>query len=189
MSTKFRNSIFGFNKDDVMEYVTSSKEALNRNEQLITELQSNVDELTATNKIYEDKLNEMTLKLSEATALLEDYTAREAVLTKLSESIGKLYLVAQANAKTIITSAEENARITDSIVSSNIAVAENVGEDLAHIEAELTEKTARFTKELEELKSKLEETKSNVDRNRSAISDSEAVLEDLIENVDAEIKI
>lgn len=189
MATKFRNSFFGFNKDDVMSYVLKTKETQNKNEQTIQELKTNVESLNTILKQKDEELLSLKDNLVAITEELEDYRSREAVLTKLSESIGKLYLVAQTNAKTIIDSAKENAIVTEAIVKDNLATAESTKNSLSNIEAELIEKTEKFTAELAQLKEKLEAAKSTVSNNNTEIKQSEAVLDNLIESVDAGLKV
>lgn len=189
MATKFRNSLFGFNKDDVMSYVLKTKDTLAKNEQTINDLKSSVESLNTTVKTKEDELSSAEATIAELSTQLDEYKSKEAVLTRLSESIGKLYLVAQANAKTIINSAKENAKLSEDLVVHNIETAENAENDLSHIEAQIIEKTSRFTKELDELKAKLEDTKNKVKQNRTTITQSEQILDDLVESVDAGLKV
>ena len=189
MSNKFRTGFFGFNKEDVLAFVLSSKEKLNSNEREISALKETIDALSHENVEYRDKLEVLSVKAADMESQLEDYISKEAAITRLSESIGKLYLVAQANAKTIIDSAKSSTDISKRIVSENIAAAEGAGSDLSEIEAELKAKTESFTNELAAIKTKLEEAKEKISVNSSDADDSELILDKLIENVDAEVNV
>ena len=87
----------------------------------------------------------------------------------MSESIGRLYLVAQANASAIITAANENAEAARSVVEQNVAVADNAEEDLNEIGRVLLAKTKEYSEELEALKAKLYDTKQKIAENTAEI--------------------
>lgn len=159
---KFRNSLFGFNKDDVMGFVFEAK----NNE---AKLKNSIRELEAKHENDTQKLFELESKVAELTSLLDDFKQREDAITALSESIGRLYLVAQANASAIITAANENAEAARSAVEQNVAVADSAEEDLAEIGRVLLAKTKAYTEELETLKAKLNDTKQKIAENSADI--------------------
>lgn len=159
---QFRSSLFGFNKEDVMCFVVEAKE----NE---VRLKKSIRELEAKSEADATKLSELDAQIAELTALLDDYKKREDAITALSESIGRLYLVAQANASAIISAANENAELAQKTVDQNIAVADSAEEDLAEIGRVLLAKTKAYSEELEALKAKLNETKQKIADNTAEI--------------------
>ncbi len=179
MSKKFRNSLFGFNRDDVMMYVLESKEKDENNKNKIAELSGKLESLT-------DDFNELTslyeqtvAVLKEAEAQLDSFKQREEALTALSESIGRLYLVAEANAKAIIQSANDNAEKSQLVVNKSVEIAENAESDLAEISETLNTKTSEYTSVLSRLQSQLAETKRIIEENNSEIKDRKAELAEI----------
>lgn len=185
MAVKFRNSLLGFNKDDVLKYVYSTKETLNKNEQTINEKNKLNKELSDESVKIKAELANAYEKIEELQAKVDDFEQREATLTKLSENIGKLYLVAKTNAKTIVSAAEENVRLSKIAVDKNIETAEITSENLTSIESELLSTAKRFSDEIEAIKLRLKNTKQNISENEKTISNGESVMDNLIEKVDA----
>ena len=159
---KFRNSLFGFNNDDVMGFVFEAKENEAR-------LKKNIRELEAKAEADAQMISELEATVKQLTSLLDDFKQREAAITALSESIGRLYLVAQANASAIITAANENAEAARSVVEQNVSVADNAEEDLNEIGRVLLAKTREYSEELEALKAKLYDTKQKIAENTAEI--------------------
>ena len=162
MIKKFRNSLFGFNKDDVMSFVMESKESENNFKKRITELNSKIDTLQADIESLQAKHDETKKILSETEARLESYRQREDALTALSESIGRLYLVAKANAESVMASANESAEKSMYAVDKNIAIAENAENELKEISDTLNEKTREYLEAVADLKQQLEDTRKTV---------------------------
>ena len=84
MSNKFRTGFFGFNKEDVLAFVLSSKEKLNSNEREISALKETIDALSHENVEYRDKLELLSVKAADMESQLEDYISKEAAITRLS---------------------------------------------------------------------------------------------------------
>lgn len=187
MSTKFRNSFFGFNKEDVLTYVVSTREKENslikNNENLNQEL----NKIKSLHSELIDEFNSLNDNFKDIQKQLEDYKNREESLTRISEGIGKLYLVAQSNATTIINSAKENALASSEAVNNNLEIANLAQNEFDLINSQLTEKAKAFTEEIEMLRSKLEQIKDTISNNNSSIKESEAKLDTLIENVEMEV--
>ncbi len=187
MSTKFRNSFFGFNKEDVLTYVVSTREKENT---LSTKNEALSKELDKVKTLYAellDNFNELNDKYNLAQDELTDYRNREESLTRISEGIGKLYLVAQTNAKTIINSAKENVEISSKAVDNNLEMASAAQTDFDEINASLNEKAKAFTEEINMLRARLDETKATIEKNTSVIEKSETQLDTLIETVEMEV--
>lgn len=176
MSKEFRNSFFGFNRNDVLSFVYESQENSLRSKQTIEELQSKVSDL-------EDKVKEVTLLqeqtvniLKETEKQLDSYKQREESLTKLSESIGRLYLVAQANADSIVSSANDSIEKSKETVERSIAVASSAESELAEIGDMLNNKTAAYIDEITKLKQQLAAAKERIAENNADIVSRKAEL-------------
>lgn len=189
MAIKFRNSFLGFNKDDVLKYIYSVKETAAQNEAKLSESEALIKKLTDELESVSSALNESNALCADLQAKVNDFEQREAALTKLSESIGKLYLVAKANARTIISTAEENVKISRLAVDKNLQTATFTGDNLSDIENELAATAQKFSAEIKLVREKLEETKSAVKLNDAKIGNGEAVLDKLIETIDTGVSV
>ena len=185
MAIKFRNSLFGFNKDDVLEYVVAAKSSENTLKTKVQNLEKQLDEANKKNSELEDKNNELSSTLSLKLAELEEYHLREEHLTKLSESIGKMYLVSQANAKTVLQSVNDSVKKAEEIITAKIDAAEKAEEEFTSIRQMLNEKTEAFNSEVLELQDKLYRTKISIKENRETALESTANIEELVSVVES----
>ncbi len=170
MAIKFRNSFFGFNKDDVHSFVMTAKENEYKSEKTIKELNDNVNSLN-------NEVSSLKAELESTKEIINEYKEKEESLNKLSESIGRLYLVAQSNANAIAKAAKENIEQTRLTVEMNINTADCAQNDFAEIERELNEKVATFNNEINELRERLSKTKELVLENNNTIASSEEKLD------------
>ena len=98
MAVGFKKSLFGFNCSDVMEYIERSQNTFTSKENELTEqIKKLSDELELSNENYL-KLNAEKNEIAEKLA---DFSEKYEEIERLSENIGKLYLVAQANARAL----------------------------------------------------------------------------------------
>ncbi len=174
---KFRNSLFGFNRDDVLNFVVEARESELKHKKTIDELNSKINELEADSKELSEKNAALDSELSSALSKINEFEQREEALTRLSESIGRLYLVAQANANSIIASANENIAKANAVVDQNMSVATEAEAELREISRVLNEKTAEYAKEIDELKQQLNSARDRIAENKAEISDRQSELE------------
>ena len=99
MSVGFRKSLFGFNSDDVIAYIEQSHKKFSAKEK---ELNQKIDELDGTIANVNAQLEDLKVAKANVEAQLKEYTDKHDEIERLSQNIGKLYLVAQANAKSIM---------------------------------------------------------------------------------------
>ena len=159
MAVGFRKSLFGYNQDDVIEYVKklhasfSEKEAIFKAQ--IAELDGKINALIENETKLENEKAELNSKLSE-------YESKKAEMERLGENIGKLYLVAQTNAKTIMTNAEENSKIADEEIGKNVSAIEETHIALDNLRKSILETSENFNKEVTALMESLEATKAKI---------------------------
>ncbi len=170
MLKKFRNSLLGFNKDDVMSFVMESKETESILKKKIAEQSAEIGALGSELAELKSLQAETAEKLSQAEDELTAYRQREEVLTQLSESIGRLYLVAKANAESVIKNANESAEISLRAVDKNIEVAALTENELQEIGEMLNEKTREYLTAVEGIKKQLSETKKNAEESKASIA-------------------
>ncbi len=177
MSVKFRNSLFGFNKEDVYSYVSAAKETEYKYENKIRDLKEEVGKLNSSIEILNKTVTSLSTDLANANAKVLEFEAREEALTRLSESIGRLYLVAQTNAKAIAEASKSNIEASENAVAVNMAAADLAENDFDEIETKLNEQVDAFNKQITELKEALSITREKLQENRETIKNSQSELE------------
>ena len=121
MAIGFRKSLFGYNQDDVIEYIKKLHNNFKDKEQTFKDDISALEEKINALVENEEKLNQENHELN---AKLDEFNAKKAEMERLSENIGKLYLVANTNAKTIMSNAEESSRLAESEINKNVSAIE-----------------------------------------------------------------
>ena len=167
MSVGFRKSLFGFNADDVMNYIEKMHKSYAKKE---SEFKSSISDLKDELADASEKINlleESNLKLKKE---LDELNATREKSERLSQSIGKLYVVAQASAKSIMENSRENSRLSKEEVEKNISALTDAQESLNELKTDIETTAANFSKEVARLMSELDSTKSRICRN---VSDSE----------------
>ncbi len=156
MSVGFRKSLFGYNQDDVIEYVKKLHNNFSLKEDAfkkqLADLESKINGLNQDLAVLENEKASLSEKLSE-------YNAKKSEMDRLSENIGKLYMVSQANAKTIMANAEENSKIANMEIEKNVSAIEETHKALEGLKQSINETSQNFTKEVESLMHSLEEAK------------------------------
>ena len=156
MSVGFRKSLFGYNQDDVIEYVKKLHNNFSLKEdsfkKQLADLENKINSLNKDLAVLENEKASLSEKLSE-------YNTKKSEMDRLSENIGKLYMVSQANAKTIMANAEENSKIANMEIEKNVSAIEETHKALEGLKQSINETSQNFTKEVESLMRSLEEAK------------------------------
>ena len=163
MSAGFRKSLFGFNADDVMEYIENSQKEFSKKESQLNEKVNSLNEsLTDSQNKIAEILNENE-RLSEE---LKKYTDKYEEINRLSQNIGKLYLVAEANADAVIDNAKQTSEITNLEAEKNISSVEAAHDALLKLNTDITETVSAFSDKLNSLIESLGQTKNIIAQNR-----------------------
>ena len=160
----FRRSLFGFNTDDVLEYIEKTHKSFSKKQNALNEKAENLaNELSLSKEQYENLMAEKAVVDEKLNAFMAKYDEIE----KLSENIGKLYLVAQANAQAIMSSSEENLNMSNEEVSKNISTIDEAHDSLGEIRQNIIKTSEKFVSELDELIQSLVETKAKISNNNN----------------------
>jgi len=159
MSVGFRKSLFGFNCDDVCEYIQNTHKSFVEKE---TVLKEQVDSLSNDLTKMQESIKELKEEKAKIEVELKKYTDKYDEIERLSQNIGKLYLVSKANAQSVIDSAEESKKIAENEVGKNINLVDDAQTSLSSIKEEINKTSAQFTAKLNELMASLENTKSTL---------------------------
>ena len=176
MIKKFRNSLLGFNREDVNKFILETKINDETNKQKISELNNKIEELHGNISELTLLHNQTVEMLKEAEARIENFKKREDALTALSESIGRLYLVAEANAKSIMQSANDSAEMSQKVVDRNIEIASKAENELAEISELLNSKTLEYTEVINRLQLQLTDIKRKIEDNQTDIEERKSEL-------------
>jgi len=187
----FRKSFMGYNCNDVARYFESSEaKHVSREKELLEKVDSQIEINSQINTDLKDCIKQLNDVININQTLsdeLEDYKTKQAEIQRLSESIGKLYLVAQANAQTIIDNSKANRNASCEEVAKNIEGIENVQSHLEILKDRLSETTTKFSEELEEINDSLNQTKQIIDDRAEKIECAEKTMDKLIGSVNVEV--
>ncbi len=180
MSVGFRKSLFGFNCDDVIDYIQESHKKFSDKEKELNQKIESLDQTIATVNL---QLEDVKSAKAAVEAQLKEYTDKYDEIERLSQNIGKLYLVAQANAKSIIKNSNENRDIANREVERNLHSIDNAHEQLAALKAEIMQTSNDFVSKVDALVTSLstarEQVSSNNTDNRELVEQFENLLADV----------
>ncbi len=156
MALGFRKSIFGYNCEEVSEYLHKKDY---ENKQIVASLNQKINGLTDELSKINNTNAELSENIKELTEQLDFYKSKYEEVKTLSENIGKLYLVAQTNAKAIINSANETRTLTENEIEENLALINNTNSSLLTLKSDLINLSNTFVSEIERLSVSLDKIK------------------------------
>lgn len=167
MSLGFRKSFFGYNCEEVTEFIHKSN---SEHKDVVSALNQNIKNLENDVRLMQtsiDNVNSEKVKLEEK---LDYYIAKYNEVKNLSENIGKLYLVAQTNAKSIMSAANLAKDATREHLDEDIKTIDNANESLNN------------------LKERINALNDDFCNNVNMLTDSLSSIKDMIENCDENSK-
>ncbi len=158
----FRRSLFGFNTDDVLEYIEKTHKSFSKKQDALNQkADSLAKDLELSKEQYDNLMAEKAIVDEKLNAFVEKYEEIE----KLSENIGKLYLVAQANAQAIMKNSESSLNISNAEVEKNLNSIDEAHASLDEIRANIVKTSNEFVDELDDLIQSLVDTKGKITGN------------------------
>ncbi len=171
MSIGFRKSLFGFHCDDVMQYIKQSQQNFATMQKTLSD---QVEALANDLALSNNACQALTAEKEELTERLAQFHDKYEEIDRLSENIGKLYLVAQANAKAIMENANESAELSRKSVDRNLSAVSQAHSSLDELKKILLATTQDFAGEIDSLIESLDETRVKI---MQAQSDNEEHLQ------------
>lgn len=159
MSTGFRKSFFGFKSQDVMDYIDRTHRSFANRE---NELNLKINELTSLLKTAENEQKKLETEKAELNAKIDSFNDKYDEIERLSENIGKLYLVAQSNAQAIMNNAKEEARLAEEEAKRNMITIDETHEALSSLRSEILRTSQEFSQKVDTLVSSLSETREKL---------------------------
>lgn len=180
MAVGFRKSLFGFNCSDVMEYIEKTHKGFSIKQ---SELSAQVDSLSKELNLTKEGYNKLHSEKEKIEAELNKFTEKYEDIQRLSENIGKLYLVAQANAQSIMAASEENAGISQREVSKNLESIKLAHVSLEELKENIETAANEFADKLNELIASLDDVKSQITQNTNLIGNKKEDFKSLFQSI------
>lgn len=159
MSVGFRKSFFGFNCDDVISYVQLTHKNHAEQEQQLNE---EIDSLKGDIKDLEGKLEQIKKERDDIAARLKVFEDKRDEIERLSKNIGKLYLVANNNARAIMKNSQECSAAAADEVENNLNAVLEAQASLGDVKNELNELNLSFAEKIGSLTRELDEAKAQI---------------------------
>ena len=177
MAAGFRKSLFGFNCDDVVAYIEKTHKAHTEKEIVLKE---QIEDLGEENSSLKEQMNELLTVKADLEAKLKEFTDKYDEIERLSQNIGKLYLVAKSNAQTVMKEAKASADIAHREALKNIASITDAQEALSGIKENIVNTSAGFAKDIDALTKSLVEARDIIDSHEAVAAKSEEEYRELI---------
>lgn len=159
MSSSFRKSLFGFNCDDVISYIESTHQSYTQKE---AELKNEIEELSESLELVNSELNAARFANSRLERELKDYNDKYDEIERLSQNIGKLYLVAQANARAVMKNTAEAEEISRIETEKNLNALSEAHQSLDELKSKILTTSASFASQVEELLNSLDSARERI---------------------------
>ncbi len=180
MSAGFRKSLFGFNCEDVMEYIEKSQKNFTEREK---DLSEQVEKLSSELELSNDNYRKLNEEKETISKKLEEFNEKYEEIGRLSENIGKLYLVAQANARAIMANSEKNAGLAAAQVQKNLSTLEEAHTSLDELKKNIVKTTDEFVGEVDALISSLNDAREQISSNTVAALGSKAQFDEVYNSI------
>lgn len=180
MSVGFRKSLLGFNCEDVMSYIEKSHQAFSKKEK---DFNAKIEELDGVIKNVTNELENLKNAKAEVEAELKAYTDKREEIERLSQNIGKLYLVAQSNAQAVMKNSDESRALAESEIARNLDSIDAAHQYLDDIKEKVLKTSNDFIGQVEELLSSLNETKEIIEQKRISSEEHTASFENLYSQI------
>lgn len=169
MSVEFRNSLLGFNKDDVLNYVHMKDYELKN---LSNTLNAKIDALSKELETLKEEhlstlgtVGNLTRENSALKVRVDEYDKKANEIDAMSANIGKLYLVSKATAKSIVSKSEESSSVIALQNEKQLENIENTQSSLKDIADDILSASQNFVARIDELQASLNDVKGKVSSN------------------------
>ncbi len=180
MSIGFKKSLFGFSCADVTEYIEKTHKAFVQKEK---KLNSRVQELLGELNTVNEANERLEAEKFELDRKLNEFNQKYEEIERLSENIGKLYLVAQTNAQAIISNSEESARLSNDEVARNLYTIDEAHSSLEELRQHIEKTSNDFITEVDRMMSSLRDTREQIANNTENSDAAKKEFAEVYENI------
>ena len=177
MSLGFRKSLFGFNCDDVVNYISKTHKSYTEKEIVLNE---QISDLKNEINSIKNQLLDVTKEKAEIEARLKEFTDKYEEMERLSKNIGKLYLVAKSNAQAVMKEASECADISRKEAQKNISSIDSAHSKLTDVKESIVNTSAQFAKDIDTLTKSLDDARNIIENHNLEMAKSEEDYRELI---------
>ncbi len=172
MSKGFRKSLFGFNTDDVLTYISASdKAAKEKTDKLKNEI--------ANLKLQNEKLAEANKNLVQKNA---EYESKKEQIRVMSENVARMYLSAKTTSQLLIEKAQDNKKMLDNENKEQLEALAKTNESMQSVKEQMTATTEDYCETLNDLCASLEQIKNEINKNDKDADEAIKNFSDLITN-------
>ena len=180
MAVGFRKSFMGFNCDDVMAYIEKSHKSFkDKHSKLSEEIEALSVDLHLTKDGYQKLVQEKTKVEAQLLAFTEKYDE----IQRLSDNIGKLYLVAQANAQSIMASTDNSIVLSHQEIDNNLKTIDAAHASLGEMKNSLLATSNDFAAQVDNLIADLIEAKTKIVNNTAAADAKKSDFDSLFQSL------
>ena len=158
MSKGFRKSLFGFNTEDVLKYISASDNAA----------KAKISKL-------EKELSEKESEIEKFKAVAEEYNSKKEYLKLMTENTARIYLAAKSTSKLMIDNANESRRLIEEANDSRINTLNDVQDAMKDLREKINIASKNYCEEVDELSAAFENLKNcindNTDESDSAVEE------------------
>lgn len=180
MSVGFRKSLFGFHTEDVLSYIEKSQKKFADKEAALSEQLDLLEKELA-------RSNENAVKLQnekfEIEKKLAEFSEKYEEIERLSENIGKLYLVAQANAQAIMANSEQSVQLAEGEVEKNLTALQEAHASLGELKDHIQTTSESFVSEVNTLIRSLDETRRTIEENAKGSREQKQQFDEVYESL------
>lgn len=180
MSAGFRKSLFGFNCQDVIEYIEKTHKSFSQKE---NDLNDKVEGLLSELDISKADCRRLRFEKEQLDKKLTEFNEKYDEIERLSENIGKLYLVAQANAQAIMENSQNSAKISEEEVNKNLYTIDEAHSSLRELRQSITKTSEDFVSEVDKLMSSLNTTREKIAANKETASNAQKQFDEVYNSI------
>ncbi len=170
LTAGFRRSLFGFNSEDVLNFVNNlQKEHAGKTQQLNQQIES----LNQTVSTMQDENVTLQAERDGLAEQIQAFHDKFEEIERLAQNIGKLYLIAQNSSRSIMENTNESRALAQSEIDKNLDVLSETQAAIENIRIQMQEMSQRFSLEMEKLNTSLGTAKEQI-AERSAESNNHA---------------
>lgn len=159
MVSGFRNSLFGFKKSDVIDYIDQwHRKSADREADLLRKIEELNEEISSL-KSDIDTINQEKKRIEN---IQDEYIKRYEEVEKLSADIGKLYLTAQTDAKEVMEQSIKSRELVNKEVETNLTAIEEMHAELGNVKSDILSSVGNFSNELDRLFATFNEAKEKL---------------------------
>ena len=167
MGVGFRTGLFGYNKQEVNEYLGQQsqkyKKVLSEKDEQLSAQAQELEDLRQALEESNRQLEELKSQLTFLNGQLEHYRGREDEIEKMSIGIGTMYLASRQSATEILQRAEQCSAAVAEQTKKQLDAAAQTEDVLTSIRENVLTAAEDFSRQIEEYSTQLSEAAAGIE--------------------------